>query len=188
MLGQECHSSLRHASNPVDSFVLGRGQHCQAESPTFDACLTDDILQEVRYNLIKKRMSQEKAESLINVIKVQFTGSFVTNHTLLLTSMPINEQDRHVLAAAVASESQIIVTQNLRDFPPHLLNPFDVEAQSPDDFLVQLFSYESEQMIQIIREQAHGLRNPPRTVPDLLNTLTQHAPTFVTLVQRSLQE
>src|SRR2546421_6625626 len=30
---------LRHASNPLDSFVLVQGQHCQAESPTFDACL-----------------------------------------------------------------------------------------------------------------------------------------------------
>src|SRR6266849_7611552 len=30
---------VRHASNPLDSFVLVQGQHCQAESPPFDACL-----------------------------------------------------------------------------------------------------------------------------------------------------
>ncbi len=29
---------LRHASNELDSFVLVQGQHCQAESPPFDAC------------------------------------------------------------------------------------------------------------------------------------------------------
>src|SRR5260370_29319280 len=28
----------RHASNERDSFVLVQGQHCQAESSTFDAC------------------------------------------------------------------------------------------------------------------------------------------------------
>ena len=32
----------RHASNRVDSFVLVQGQHCQAESPTFDACLREE--------------------------------------------------------------------------------------------------------------------------------------------------
>src|SRR4051794_23118905 len=32
---------FRHASNPLDSFVLVRDQHCQAESPTFDTCLRE---------------------------------------------------------------------------------------------------------------------------------------------------
>ncbi len=31
---------LRYASNQLDSFVLGEGQHCQVELPTFDACLS----------------------------------------------------------------------------------------------------------------------------------------------------
>jgi hypothetical protein len=30
---------VRHASNPLDSFVFVQGQHRQAESPPFDACL-----------------------------------------------------------------------------------------------------------------------------------------------------
>ena len=30
---------LRHVSNLLDNFVLIQGQHCQAESPLFDACL-----------------------------------------------------------------------------------------------------------------------------------------------------
>jgi len=37
---QETTITIRHASNPLDSFVLGQGQDCQAESPTFDACLS----------------------------------------------------------------------------------------------------------------------------------------------------
>src|SRR5436853_102198 len=28
----------RHASNELDSFMVVQGQHCQAESPLFDAC------------------------------------------------------------------------------------------------------------------------------------------------------
>jgi len=44
--------------------------------------------------------------------------------------------DRHVLAAAVRSGAQTIVTFNLKDFPAATLDGFGVEARHPDDFLV----------------------------------------------------
>ena len=39
--------------------------------------------------------------------------------------------DRHVLAAAIRSGSQVIVTENLRDSPTEVLEPYGIEAQSP---------------------------------------------------------
>jgi len=35
---------LRHASNPLDSFVLVQGQHFQAELPLFDTCLKSHLV------------------------------------------------------------------------------------------------------------------------------------------------
>jgi len=57
------------------------------------------------------------------------------------------------LVAAVASNSEIIVTQNLKDFPSRLLEPLDIEALSPDEFLVHQFSLEREIMIDVLKEQ-----------------------------------
>ena len=37
--------------------------------------------------------------------------------------------DRHVLAAAIRSEADIIVTVNLKDFPASLLAPYGLEAE-----------------------------------------------------------
>ena len=40
--------------------------------------------------------------------------------------------DRHVLAAAIKSGAQVIVTRNLKHFPASDLEPWDIEAKSPD--------------------------------------------------------
>ena len=44
--------------------------------------------------------------------------------------------DRHVLASAVHADARIIVTFNLRHFPESALEPWLIEAQHPDEFLV----------------------------------------------------
>lgn len=74
--------------------------------------------------------------------------------------------DRHVLAAAVP-----IVTFNLSDFPVERLAPYDVEAIHPDDYVLGLIDFAPGSMCSIVTEQAASLRNPPRTISDLLDTL-----------------
>lgn len=46
-----------------------------------------------------------------------------------------DENDRHVLAAAIVGGCDVIVTYNLKDFPKETLSTFDMEAQHPDVFL-----------------------------------------------------
>jgi len=46
--------------------------------------------------------------------------------------------DRHVLAAAIKSGAQVIVTHNLRDFPPAAIERYGIEAQHPDAFVLNL--------------------------------------------------
>lgn len=45
--------------------------------------------------------------------------------------------DLHVLAAAVSAHADCIVTDNLRDFPAEILQPFEIEAIDPDTFIIQ---------------------------------------------------
>lgn len=46
--------------------------------------------------------------------------------------------DRHVLAAALEAGASVIVTHNLRHFPPAALAPHDLRAEAPDAFLTAL--------------------------------------------------
>ncbi len=137
---------------------------------------TDEILEEVRRNLIKKGMTtEESANRLISIIKDKFGESLVEGYEQFLPFMLINSKDRHVLAAAVACRADYIVTQNLGDFPQTILRCFRVEAVSPDRFLLDLFQSHPEIMPTLIFEQANNLSRPPKTVRDVLNSLSLHA-------------
>lgn len=145
---------------------------------------TNDILDEVRRNLISDiHVPEEKAQSLIDVMRKQFPGAMITHHTALIDVMANDHKDRHVLAAAVACKAQVIVTQNLRHFMPEHLEPLEIEAQSPDEFLTNLFSLYPEQIKKIVKEQAQDLRKPPVSVSEVVNILALQAPKFAELLR-----
>ncbi len=124
---------------------------------------------------------------LVEMIKNSFEDAIVTGHHELISAMKNHEKDRHVLAAAVQSGSQVIVTQNLKDFPYHALAPYDIEVQHPDTFLVHLFHLSKETIASVLITHASLLSKPARTVPEVLKNLEQHAPKFVQLVRQDLQ-
>ena len=89
-----------------------------ARAGLYNIRLTGEILEEVRRNLKNKRgITEAQMRRLIFTIQEKFEGKFVFDYEVLLPTMPVNEKDRHVLAAAVACQAQIIVTNNLKDFP-----------------------------------------------------------------------
>lgn len=161
-----------------------------AAAKIYKLYLTDQILEEMKRNLVEKNhITEEQGEHLVSQIREHFKADFVTQHTLFIPLMPVNEKDRHVLAAAVASGSQIIVTQNLKDFPQLLLKQFEIVALSADDFLTRQFSQNREAIITIIKEQAGGLKKHPITVQDLLEKkLGKLVPNFVRLIQNELHK
>jgi predicted nucleic acid-binding protein len=155
-----------------------------AEKKLYEPHLTDQILEEVRRNLVgKKQVTEERGLYIVNQIKERFPYSFVVDHMHLVPTMPINEKDRHVLAAAVASGSKIIVTENLKDFPKSLLELFEVEPLSADDFLICCFAQDRETMINVVKSYVRDLTRPPLTTQEALGKLAKLAPNFVQLVQ-----
>ncbi|HLA85453.1 MAG TPA: PIN domain-containing protein [Thermoguttaceae bacterium] len=81
--------------------------------------------------------------------------------------------DRHVLAAAIHSEATVIVTFNLKDFPPAQLEPFDIEARHPDDYIVEQFDLEPRLACAAARRHRTSLKNPPKSVAEYLDTLSR---------------
>lgn len=147
-----------------------------------------EILEEVRRNLVAKGKRPDHIQHLINTLKEVFPEAMVTEYQHLTAAMTNDPKDRHVLAAAVAGGAEIIVTDNLRDFPAEALAPFHISAQSPDEFLMGLFLAHPEEMAQIIIEQAADLHRPPQGPQDVLNKLALHAPTFAARVRAALGE
>lgn len=69
--------------------------------------------------------------------------------------------DRHVVAAAMRGEADMIVTANLKDFPASVLAPRGLEAQHPDTFLAHLCRESPSRFLEALERIRVRLRNPP---------------------------
>ena len=79
--------------------------------------------------------------------------------------------DRHVLAAAICGHADAIVTFNLDDFPAAALAPFGVEAQHPDDFLLNQLELQPIAALKAIKAMRSRWRNPPLSALALADAL-----------------
>jgi len=91
-----------------------------------------------------------------------------------------------VLAAAVAARADVIVTANLKDFPPPVCAPLGVEVMHPDDFLLALLDQAPRAVLAALRQQAADLNEPKIALEELLQMLTKATPTFVAQVRAYL--
>jgi predicted nucleic acid-binding protein len=137
---------------------------------------SDEILAEVKRNLVSKgQMTEDQASRLFKQMVDQFPESMVAGYESLTQSMTNHQKDRHVVAAAVKAGAQVIVTGNLKDFRSL---PDGMEAQSPDEFLGNLFDLDPNRFIALLRQQSADLKKPAVTFEDLLSRLAKSAPTL----------
>src|ERR1019366_10340425 len=95
--------------------------------------------------------------------------SLVTGYETLIESLTLPDpNDRHVLAAAIVAHADVIVTCNLRHFPDEALDPFDIEAQHPDEFIRHMLDLAPVVVVDAVRTQQARLVNPPVNMPELL--------------------
>lgn len=64
-----------------------------------------------------------------NLMNDAVRDCLVIGHEQLIASLVLPDpDDRHVLAAAIRAEAEVIVTCNLKDFPAEILAQFEIEA------------------------------------------------------------
>jgi len=141
---------------------------------------SSEILDEMTRNLVSTGTMPQKASRLRAIMEREFPEAMVSGYERLVAAMTNDEKDRHVVAAAVKAGAQVIVTSNIRDFEPL---PDGVEAQSPDAFLQNLFDLHPDAFVELLREQAEDLVNPPMTFDELLDRLARVAPGLVAAVR-----
>jgi len=159
------------------------------QAELYRAHWSDQILNEVERTLAGSFTSAPRARSLIERIRAEFPDAIVPAQRIrrLLPTMTNQPKDRHVLAAAVASAAGSIVTSNLRDFPTQALAPHEIQAQSPDEFLLALCETQRIALAAIIRRQAAALVRPPTTPDRVIENLAGQAPGFAALMRETLR-
>ena len=78
---------------------------------------------------------------------------------------------RHVLAAAIRGKASVILTNNLKDFPAKELQTYDIEAQTPDEFIRHLIDLYPAEVLQATEDRRNSLKKPLKTIWEYLGSL-----------------
>ena len=96
----------------------------------------------------------------MNVANKAFPNAMVRNYESQITFLTPDEKDRHVLAAAIKTNANIIVTENLKDFPENYLASFGLSAKSSDDFLTDMIDVNPVKAVEAFRKMVMNRTNP----------------------------
>jgi hypothetical protein len=108
-----------------------------AATDLFKAKWSADIHREWIEALLRNEPQRNRAalERTRDLMNQAVRDCLVTGYEPLIPTIDLPDPgDCHVLAAAIVGRCDLIVTQNLKDFPAAALQPYGIEAQHPDEF------------------------------------------------------
>jgi len=145
-----------------------------AQTDLVQAKWTDRILDEVFDNIEKNRpdLDPDRLLRTRSLMTAAIADVLVTDYQPLIGAVDLPDpDDRHVLAAAVKSGAQAIVTANLKDFPRAKLEKWRVQAVAPDAFVRAQIDLDRDLVYAAVTRIADSLRHPPGTIADVLARL-----------------
>lgn len=148
-----------------------------AERDLYQVRWSTEIIEELRRSLILDgRCSAEQARGLLGHMLQAFPEAMVSGHDPLVPAMNTDPGDRHILAAAVAASADVIVTDNVRHFPPVACDRFGIEVQTPDEFLSYAFDLAPGAMADVFLQQVKDFERPSFDLPRALSVLDERLP------------
>lgn len=143
-----------------------------AEAGIYRPLWSERILEEMADAVVEIHPDLEHIQRRVAAMRDAFDDATVTGWEPLVGSIDLPDpDDRHVVAAAIVGRADIIVTASIKDFPKNALAPFDIEAQTPDTFLLNQLDLDPRLVMRTIDEQAAACQQPSLTIPSLLTRL-----------------
>lgn len=139
----------------------------------FAAKWTNQIHDEWIRNVLKSRPElEDKLPRTRELMDKAVPDSLVAGYEPLMENLQLPDtDDRHVLAAAIRSGAQAIITFNLKDFPDSVLNQYGIEAMHPDAFIENQLDLHQGAVIATAKQHREALKNPPKTADEYIETI-----------------
>lgn len=144
---------------------------CLAEAGTYRPLWSAGVLDELERNLLERGLPKEAVSYRVREMRRSFPDAEVRGYENLVESMTCDPKDRHVLAAAVRGDAEVLITFNTRDFPEGSTVAYDITIVHPDDFLLDQLDLYPGATMAALRTQACGYKHPEMGVEDLLGRL-----------------
>jgi predicted nucleic acid-binding protein len=149
-----------------------------AAGGVFHARWTHLIQDEWTRNLLAKRpdLKPDALRYTVETMNQAIEDCLIENFEYVTDSLSLPDQnDRHVLAAAVVGHADAIVTFNLKDFPTQHTRDLGIEILHPDDFLLAQYDRAPVEVLKIIKALRARLKNPQKSPAEVIATLELQA-------------
>jgi predicted nucleic acid-binding protein len=139
----------------------------------YHARWTDRINEEWTRNLVVNRPDiASKIGLLLEKVNASVPDFLVEKYEYLIDGLGLPDpDDRHVLAAAIVGHADAIVTSNLKDFPPKVMAQYGIEAQHPDDFIMNQLELRPFEALEVIKTVRARMKNPPHSAESLVDLI-----------------
>ncbi len=109
----------------------------------------------------RKGILEAERRKRLERANLAFPDALVTNYEKLVDTLTLpDENDRHVLAAAIKCNASLIVTNNLKDFPELYLAGFGLSAKNADDFCADIIDLDPYRALTAFKRLVANRRNP----------------------------
>jgi hypothetical protein len=147
-----------------------------AYNEIFQPKWTTQINDEWQRNLASKLpdLTVEKLQGITDTMNRAFPDALVTDFESIINSLTLPDaRDRHVLAAAIKADGDYIITHNTKDFPQNVLAFYNLEAITPDKWVMRLLDQDFEGVIESLHMQVESLTNPPKTIEEVVSSFAK---------------
>jgi len=132
---------------------------------------------EWKQNLLQDRpdVPESVLDTTIDQMDKTFPDADIEDYEEIMPSLSLADpNDNHVLAAAIVGKVDVIVTFNTKDFPQNYVATYNIQVVDPDTFIVNLIDLDPELALQAIKKQSERLKNPPKTVSEVIATMEKN--------------
>jgi hypothetical protein len=110
----------------------------------------------------RKGISESEALKRTSIVNEAFPDALVENYEPLIETLKLPDiNDNHVLAAAIKTNANLIITNNLKHFPIEYLSAFGLSVKAADDFFTDIIDLNQETSINAFRDLVLNKKNPP---------------------------
>ena len=142
-----------------------------AHADLYTARWTQDIEREWASSLVEKYPdAADKIPRLVEHMREAIPDCLIVDYAPLITSIQLpDERDRHVLAAAIRGNADAIVSLNTKDFPASVLATFDIEIQTPDQFVLNQIMLNPPKALMAIKKMRERWERPSMLAADMVD-------------------
>jgi predicted nucleic acid-binding protein len=158
-----------------------------AERGLFRPLWSDRILEELSKNLAGHGVPEANVRRRVTAMRQAFPDATVSGFEDLIGKMTNDPKDRHVLAAGIRANCEVLVTFDLKDFPDESVDAYDIEIVHPDKFLLDQLDLYPGPTVGVLRQLIADYSSPTLEMEDLLVRLADAGvPDFASAIRRYL--